>query len=149
MHLLQSVSLYDPARHLSPTPHPPTRRRTLQKSLSKLCLSLLVEQSPLLGAGIAMATITETLNPLRFVTPFDLFSPLLRVAYHLGHLANRITNRHAPDHQQVIPNPVVEYADAKETRVVASWEHRRVGVPLQEGPRSRGTLSTSDHMAAE
>src|SRR5215210_2278047 len=101
MHLLQSVSLYDPARHLSPTPHPPTRRRTLQKSLSKLCLSLLVEQSPLLGAGIAMATITESLNPLRFVTPFDLFSPLLRVAYHLGHLANRITNRHAPDHQQV------------------------------------------------
>src|SRR5215211_2718446 len=101
MHLLQSVSLFDPARHLRSTPHPPTRRRTLQKSLAKLYLSLRVEQSPLLGAGIAMATITESLNPLRFVTPFDLFSPLPGVAHHLGHLAYRIANRHAPDHQQV------------------------------------------------
>ena len=101
MHLLQSVSLFDPARHLSPTPHPSARRRTFQKSLTKLCLSLLVEQSPLLGPGIAVAAVAKTLNPLRFLTPFDLFSPLLGVAHHLGHLTNRIANRHAPDHQQV------------------------------------------------
>jgi hypothetical protein len=39
-----------------------------------------------------MATITESLDPLRFVTPFDLGGLLLRVAYHLGHLANRIAH---------------------------------------------------------
>jgi hypothetical protein len=48
----------------------------------------------------------------------------------------------------LIPNPVVEYADAKETRVVASCEHTRVGAPLQEGPRSRRTFSLSDRMVA-
>ena len=48
-----------------------------------------------------MAAVAKTLNPLRLVTPFDLFSPLLGVAHHLGHLTNRIANRHAPDHQQV------------------------------------------------
>src|SRR5215210_6583302 len=101
MYLFQSVSLFDPARHLSPTPHPSARRRTLQKSLTKLCLSLLVEQSPLLGPRVGVAAVAETLNPLRLVTPFDLPNPLLGVAHHLGHLTNRIANRHAPDHQQV------------------------------------------------
>src|SRR5215213_11853570 len=42
---------------------------------------------------------------------------------------------------RVIRNPVVDCAYAKETRVVALCEHRRAGAPLQEGQRSRGTLS--------
>src|SRR5215213_1030738 len=50
---------------------------------------------------------------------------------------------------RVIRNPVVDCAYAKETRVVASCEHRRAGAPLQEGQRSRGTLSSADRMAAQ
>src|SRR5215210_6257012 len=49
----------------------------------------------------------------------------------------------------VIPNPVVEYAYAKENRGVASCDQGRVGAPLQEGSRPRRTLSLSDRMAAE
>jgi predicted ATPase len=49
----------------------------------------------------------------------------------------------------LIRNPVVDYAYAKETTVVASCEHRRAGAPLQEGQRSRGTLSSADCMAAQ
>jgi predicted nucleotidyltransferase len=36
-------------------------------------------------------------------------------------------------YRSLIRNPVVEYAYAKETRVVASCEHRRAGEPLQKG----------------
>ena len=49
---------------------------------------------------------------------------------------------------ELIRNPVVDCAYAKETRVVASCEYARVGAPLQEGPRSGGTLSSSDRVAA-
>jgi hypothetical protein len=49
----------------------------------------------------------------------------------------------------VIPNPVVEYTYAKETIFVASCEHGRTRAPLQEGRRSRGTLSSSDRVAAQ
>src|SRR5215210_1056803 len=49
----------------------------------------------------------------------------------------------------LIPNPVVEYAYAKENRGVASCDQGRVGAPLQEGSRPRRTRSLSDRMAAE
>lgn len=49
----------------------------------------------------------------------------------------------------IIRNPVINCTSAKETRVVASCEHTRAGAPLQEGQRSRGTLSSADRMAAQ
>src|SRR5829696_7704203 len=49
----------------------------------------------------------------------------------------------------VIRNPVVEYTYAKEDRVVASCDYRRVGEPLQESEGPRRTLAPSDRVAAE
>src|SRR5215207_245054 len=48
-----------------------------------------------------------------------------------------------------IRNPVVEYTYAKEDRVVASCDYRRVGEPLQESEGPRRTLAPSDRVAAE
>src|SRR5215212_1085626 len=101
MYLLQAPLLLDPARHLRPIPHTSTWRSLLHNSLAQPCLSLLVEQRPLLGPRVGVATITKSLNPLRIVTPFDLPDPLLGVAHHLGYLPHRIPNRHPPDHKQV------------------------------------------------
>src|SRR5215217_2833139 len=50
---------------------------------------------------------------------------------------------------RVIRNPVVEYTYAKEDRVVASCDYRRVGEPLQESEGPRRTLAPSDRVAAE
>src|SRR5215218_10838555 len=49
----------------------------------------------------------------------------------------------------LIRNPVVEYTYAKEDRVVASCDYRRVGEPLQESEGPRRTLAPSDRVAAE
>src|SRR5215207_2890709 len=51
--------------------------------------------------------------------------------------------------EQLIPNPVVDYTYAKETRVVASCERTRAVAPLQEGQRSRRTLSSSARVASQ
>jgi hypothetical protein len=93
--------LLDPTRHLRPTPHPSARRSLLKKSLAQPFLALLVEQCPLFSTGIAVPAIAKPLNPFGLVTPCDLPNPLLGVAHHPRHLAHRITQRHAPDHQQV------------------------------------------------
>src|SRR3712207_9382911 len=90
----------DPTRHLRPTPHPSARRGLLKKSLAQPFLALLLEQSPLFSTGIAVPAIAKPLNPFGLVTPCDLPNPLLGVAHHPRHLAHRITQRHAPDHQR-------------------------------------------------
>src|SRR5215216_3675001 len=55
----------------------------------------------------------------------------------------------APLRRLLIRNPVVEYTYAKEDRVVASCDYRRVGEPLQESEGPRRTLAPSDRVAAE
>src|SRR3954462_11401182 len=64
-------------------------------------MALLVEQSPLFGAGIAVPTIAKPLDPFGLVTLGDLPGPLLRISHHPGYFAHRIPKRDAPYHKQV------------------------------------------------
>src|SRR5215213_3816581 len=73
--------------------------------------------------------------------------PVLRSHYQIVWLLS--LGKLTREVREVIRNPVVNCAYAKETRVVALCEHRRAGAPLQEGQRSRGTLSSADRMAAQ
>ena len=84
------------ARSTSPRPEGPPPEEPPEARLA-----LLVEQRPLLGAGIGVAAVAKPLDPFRLVTPRDLPGPLLAIAHHPGHLPDRIAQRHPPDHQQV------------------------------------------------
>jgi len=77
MHLLYTYLLLHPTCHLRSAPHTSAWRSLLQKSFAQPYLALIIEQHPLLGPRIAVATITESLYPFGFVTLGDLPYPLL------------------------------------------------------------------------
>src|SRR5215212_2428809 len=79
MHLLQTVPLLDPARHLRAAPHPPARWWPRQERLSKLCLPLLVEQRPLPRARVLVAAVAHSIHP-----------PLVVAAGYLAHPSNAV-----------------------------------------------------------
>jgi hypothetical protein len=94
---------FSPRSNAPPSAHSTSLRpaEPPQEELGATVLGPPRRASPLFSTGIAVPAIAKPLNPFGLVTPCDLPNPLLGVAHHPRHLAHRITQRHAPDHQQV------------------------------------------------